>query len=412
MATRQAGKRSDSKRVDESTKLEGLKDLRAIARLLEPLHQMGTERDKAANRSLHMDEYCLLVLLWLYNPVVHSLRGMQQASDLKKVQERLGVGRASLGSLSESVTIFDPEPLAALAAELSAKLPDRTPEQFAVVDKKITAVDGSVFRMLAQIAALAWLPQTDGKHSCGVRLHAQFEVFRGAPHRIDVTGANPKGEADERRVLQRTVEAGHCYLLDRGYEKYQLWNDIHAVGSDYVCRMRDKDHYTTLVEQVLTDEDRAANVLRDELVQFGTAESDTAPNHPTRLVVVKVNPHDSRRSKNGASGPSSDGYLRIVTNNVQVPAAIIAALYQLRWTIELYFRILKQLLGCRHLLSHKPGGATIQMYLAIIACILILSLTGKMPTRRTFEMICLYLQGWADLDELEAHIAKLQPSPA
>jgi len=176
--------------------------------------------------------------------------------------------------------------------------------------------------------------------------------------------------------------------------------------------MRDKDHYTTLVEQVLTDEDRAANVLRDELVQFGTAESDTAPNHPTRLVVVKVNPHDSRRSKNGASGPSSDGYLRIVTNNVQVPAAIIAALYQLRWTIELYFRILKQLLGCRHLLSHKPGGATIQMYLAIIACILILSLTGKMPTRRTFEMICLYLQGWADLDELEAHIAKLQPSPA
>jgi len=53
-----------------------------------------------------------------------------------------------------------------------------------------------------------------------------------------VTGANPKGEADERRVLQRTVEAGRCYLLDRGYEKYQLWNDIHAVGSDYVCRMR------------------------------------------------------------------------------------------------------------------------------------------------------------------------------
>jgi len=52
------------------------------------------------------------------------------------------------------------------------------------------------------------------------------------------------------------------------------------------------------------------------------------------------------------------------------------------------------------------------MYLAIIACILILSLTGKMPTRRTFEMICLYLQGWADLGELEAHIAKLQPQPA
>ena len=61
---------------------------------------------------------------------------MQQASGLKNVQKRLGVGRASLGSLSESVTIFDPTPLARLAEELSNKLPDRTSENFACVDKK------------------------------------------------------------------------------------------------------------------------------------------------------------------------------------------------------------------------------------------------------------------------------------
>jgi IS4 transposase len=108
--------------------------------------------------------------------------------------------------------------------------------------------------------------------------------------------------------------------------------------------------------------------------------------------------------------PSSDGYLRIVTNNLEVPAEIIAALYELRWTIELYFRIIKQLLGCRHLLSHNPAGATIQMYMAIIACIMIMAISGKQPTKRTFEMITFYFLGWASLDELEAHIKKLQPS--
>jgi len=51
---------------------------------------------------------------------------------------------------------------------------------------------------------------------------------------------------------------------------------------------------------------------------------------------VKVKPHDSRRSKNGVSGPSSDGYLRIITNNLDVPAEVIAALYELRWTVEVY----------------------------------------------------------------------------
>jgi len=404
-----ASKNSTDKEIRESD-LSGLRDLQAMANLLKPLHEIGTERDKAGNRDLHMDQYCLLVLMWLYNPIIDSFRGLQQASGLKNVQKRLGVGRASMGSLSESVTIFDPQPLAGLAEELSHKLPDRTPENFACVDKKITAVDGSVFRLLAQVAALAWLPKGDGKSSCGYRLHAQFEVFKGIPSRIDVTGANPKGEADERRVLERTVEAGRCYLIDRGYAKYVLWNAIHAAGSQYVCRLGDATPYEVVSENELTDADQGANIVSDQTVQFGTANSRTTPpDHATRLIIVKVNPHDSRRSKNGASGPSSDGYLRIVTNNLDVPAEIIAALYELRWTVELYFRIIKQLLGCRHLLSTKENGVTIQIYMAIIACIMILAMTGKLPTKRTYEMICFYLLGLAELEELEAHIKKLPP---
>jgi hypothetical protein len=34
--------------------------------------------------------------------------------------------------------------------------------------------------------------------------------------------------------------------------------------------------------------------------------------------------------------------------------------------------------------------------------------TGGKPTLRTYEMICHYLSGWADLDELTEHIEKLQ----
>ena len=43
-----------------------------------------------------------------------------------------------------------------------------------------------------------------------------------------------------------------------------------------------------------------------------------------------------------------------------------------------------------------------------IACLLIHLWTGGKPTLRTFEMICLYLQGWATLDELMAHVEKLK----
>lgn len=390
--------------------ISGLKDFATLKPLLERLHEIGSERDRARNRSLHMDQYCLLVLMWLYNPIIDSLRGMQQASQLKNVQKRLGVGRASLGSLSESVTIFDPEPLKELAAELSEQLPLKTPEKFEVIDKKITAVDGSVFKVLSQIAQLAWLPAGGGKRSCGYRLHTQFEVFRRLPHRIDVTGSNPRGDADERVVLEKTVEADRCYLMDRGFQKYALFNAIDRAKSQYVCRIHDDLPYTVVEDLPLSDADHEARVVSDQVVKFGTPNSRTPPpDHATRVVIIRAKPHNSR-TKKGASGPDCDGYLRIVTNILDVPAEIIAALYSLRWTIELYFRMIKQLLGCRHLLSTKQEGVEIQAYMAIIACILILVHTGRQPSKRTYEMICFYLLGWATLEELEAHIERLQPA--
>jgi hypothetical protein len=59
-------------------------------------------------------------------------------------------------------------------------------------------------------------------------------------------------------------------------------------------------------------------------------------------------------------------------------------------------------------LSTHPEGIPIQAYCAIIACLLIHLWTGGKPTLRTFEMLGLYLQGWASLEELMAHLEKLK----
>ena len=70
------------------------------------------------------------------------------------------------------------------------------------------------------------------------------------------------------------------------------------------------------------------------------------------------------------------------------------------------------MLGCRHLLSHRENGIEIQVYLAIIVCMMIALRTGRKPTLRTVEMIRFYLIGWATEQELQAHIAKLKPTEA
>ena len=80
----------------EPSDVQGLKYFEKLRPLLARLHAVGTERDKAGNRELHMDEYCILQLLWMFSPILTSLRALQQASELDKVRKKLGVGRASL----------------------------------------------------------------------------------------------------------------------------------------------------------------------------------------------------------------------------------------------------------------------------------------------------------------------------
>ena len=81
-------------------------------------------------------------------------------------------------------------------------------------------------------------------------------------------------------------------------------------------------------------------------------------------------------------------------------------IYSYRWTIEIFFRFYKQLMGGAHLISHSSNGIEIQVYCSMIVCLLINLWTGSKPTKRTFEMISYYFQGLASEEELLAYIEK------
>jgi hypothetical protein len=392
--------------------VKGLKYFKELLPLLERLRPVGTARDKAGNRTLFYDHYCAYILLFLFNPIVDSLRGIQHASQLKNVQKKLGCPRTSLGSLSEATQVFDPEPLKHIASELAGRLEPLTEErQFPEVKHLITAVDGSVVTTLSRIVQAAYLKSPgDGRSLSAYRLHTHFDIERGLPTRIDVTGGCNSGAGDERAVLHKALEADHCYVMDRGYAKFALFNAIAASDSSYVCRVRDNSVYEVVEERPLSEAARQGGVVRDVVVKMGQErDDDNRPNHPMRLLLIKTTPHARRGTPTGAGGPASDGYLRIVTNLLTVPAEVLAFIYQKRWLIEIFFRFLKHILGCRHLLSTDPVGIEIQAYCAIIACLLIALWTGKAPTKRTYEMLCWFFIGWADEEELLAHLEKLPP---
>ena len=132
---------------------------------------------------------------------------------------------------------------------------------------------------------------------------------------------------------------------------------------------------------------------------------DKRADHPLRLVElrVQVQPRGARGEGRPQLPPRTERLL-IATNLLDVPAELIALIYRYRWTVELFFRFFKQILGCRHLISDDKDGISIQCYCAVIACMLLQLWTGKKPGKDLHRMIGFYFCGWASETDLLAWI--------
>lgn len=372
--------------------LKGLKYFKFLGSLLERLHDDATARDHAGNRRLFYDQYACLLLLFFFNPVVRSLRGIQQASELDKVQRLFGCNRVSRGALSEASRVFDPQLLHALIGDVAAQTLPLVHGKEAEALRGLTAVDGSLLPALPKMAWALWL---DPQHRAA-KMHVHFDVLKGVPVETTVTAGNDS----ETRQLRATLQAKRLYVVDRGYADYQLFQDILDAKSDFIGRIRDNAVWTVVEERPLTAEARAAGVCSDRVAWLGGPQSGASLKQPLRVLEVET-------GKTDAHGHPE--ILLLATSRLDLATELVALGYRFRWTVELFFRWLKCILGCRHLLANSQGGVTIQVYLAIIASLLISLWAGRKPTVRTLEMIQFYFQGWATEEELMAHLDNLKP---
>ncbi len=252
----------------------------------------------------------------------------------------------------------------------------------------LVAVDGTLLRALPRMAWALW---QDPTHRAA-KAQVAFEVRRGFPVDATVTAGN----GSERAEWRRMVRPGGFYVVDRGYVDYSLMLELDALPCRFIVRLQQNAVFEVLEERPVSQAARAAGVVRDVLVRrLGTEKHNPLLERPVRVVVVE---RPGRRP-----GAPVERWV-LATNDRELDAELVALGYRFRWQVELFFRWLKCIIGCRHLLSESPAGVAIQVYAALIASLLISLRTACRPTKRTWEMVQLYFTGWAGIDELEAHI--------
>lgn len=375
------------------TRLKVLRRFREI--LAEVLALPGMEVNRSfeeKNRRLTLGDYLSLLLLALFHPIARTLRGLVQASHLPNVQRGVCSQPTSLGSLSEAQHLVEPELLEKVLSHLFGQLPKVAPRCKALEGSQRWLAQDST--LLAALPRMAWALYGCGRtgDSHAVRMNLSFDLQKDAPAKAKIA----RGKSCERAALKEMIQPGCGYVGDRYYgEHYAFFTWLSVQNCAYVIRLLDRGTEPLVEEELpVTPEDAAQGVFRQAWVRLGKEERGTLSE---RLRLIWL--HGQK-----------DEELLLVTNLTpeELSAADAALLYKERWQIEYFFRWLKCLLGENqwHWLAESPRGVAIQLYLNLIAAVLLQLDFGRRPSKRVWELLRWYLCGMVDEETLALLLAK------
>jgi len=187
-----------------------------------------------------------------------------------------------------------------------------------------------------------------------IKLHVSYDAQAQTPLAVNVTGQKTN---DITPAKAMRIEPGMTYVFDLAYYDFGWWAQLHTKGCRFVTRLKSHTRLEVTAEQPLPGDNRAILADRIGLLPQRMARSRKNPMaDPVREIEVRI---------------STGKTIRILTNDLDAPASEIADLYKQRWQIELFFKWIKQNLKIRHFLGTSENAVRIQIFVALIAYLLL-----------------------------------------
>ena len=361
------------------------------------------------NRTLRADQLLLGLLLAFFDPMARSLRTIEDKDDFGG---RLDLPRLARSTTADALAAFDPACLLPLVEDLRRRVPDLGPGNAASADatlegitRRIIAADGTYLSTLADVAWALRHTRRDGRPQGQVRANVQLDVASWTPQVVTVSGDD--GES-EPAAFAKDLLGGVLYVVDRNFVAGQspvpapvdfaFVAAVLAKGNDLVQRIKSNQPSARVVRGgPLTAEDLAAGVTADELVELTGRD---APAGTFRRVTIVTT------DRNG--NPETIRLLTNLTDPAAVAARVIGEIYRKRWQIELFFKWLKCFARMEHLLSTSRRGITVQLYVAVIAVLLMHVQSGRRVSIYALAALSRVASGVLTLEQAMTEIRRAQ----
>ena len=271
----------------------------------------------------------------------------------------LGMGksvtRSNLSKANElrSYRIFED-----FAYYLVAEARSKSTEKIFGFDGHVYAFDSTTIDLCLEVFEWAKFR----KHKGGIKIHTLYDIEAQVPAFFHITTASTN---DMKAMPEIPYEKGAYYIFDRGYNDFSNLFKIEQIEATFVVRAKKNLKF----KQTSWKRRLPKNVLSDSTIEFTVYKSSKDYPIPLRRVVY----YDEEQ----------DRTFVFLTNNFILPALIVAELYRNRWSIELFFKWLKQHLKIKKFWGTSENAVRIQIYCAIITYCLVVIVKHDMKLERS-----------------------------
>lgn len=232
-----------------------------------------------------------------------------------------------------------------------------------VIKKQIEIIDSSTISLFKDILKCVGRNPQNGKKKGGIKLHSVINVDETVPKMVWFSSA---ATHDHMLLGKLKHDSNTIYVFDKGYNDYKAFEKFSLSQTGFVTRIKDNAVYGTVTDCEIDDRIHSG-VEKDEIIEIQVKnDNGTKP-----LKLRKVQFYDRVLKRR----------FEFLTNLFEMRADLIAAMYKLRWQIELLFKQLKQNFPLKYFLGDNENAIKIQIYCALIANLL-MTVVQKMLKRQ------------------------------
>ncbi|WKZ62691.1 MAG: IS4 family transposase [Saprospiraceae bacterium] len=232
-----------------------------------------------------------------------------------------------------------------------------------VIKRQIEIFDSTTISLFQDIMKCVGRTPANGKRKGGIKMHTVINVDEAVPKMIWFTDA---ATSDHKLLNNLKPDSNTIYVFDKGYNDYKAFKWFTEQGAGFVTRIKDNAAYT-VQEELYIDDCIHSGVLEDVIIEVSVKEDHEI----SKLKLRKVRFYDRVLKRE----------FEFLTNLFEMRPDMIAAIYKLRWQIELLFKQLKSNFPLKYFLGDNENAIKIQIYCALIVNLL-LTVVQKLLKRK------------------------------